>query len=113
MAEAVAHFDSQAEEAEKNMPFLDVTDLASGVVSAVGGLTKTAPAAAYSMQMGLRRPEQYTEEAKKAFAAEKDYKRKRNPYTKSFSPWLKNLRFGKRDQKLSVMRRQWVQAGSF
>jgi hypothetical protein len=73
MSGAVAHFDSQAEEAERTKPFLDVTDLVSGIGSAYSGLTKTGPAAAYSMQMGLRRPETYTEEAKKAFAAEKEY----------------------------------------
>ena len=73
MSGAVAQFDSQAEEAERTKPFLDVTDLASSIGSAYSGLTKTGPAAAYSMQMGLRRPETYTEEAKKAFAAEKEY----------------------------------------
>jgi len=73
MAEAVAHFDSQAEEAEQNKPFLDVTDLASGIGSALSGLTKTGPAAVQRMRVGFDRPDTYPEGAKKAFEAEKEY----------------------------------------
>ena len=73
IAKETERYDQRAFEAEQNKPFLDVTDLASGIGSALSGLTKTGPAAVQRMRVGFDRPDTYPEGAKKAFEAEKEY----------------------------------------
>lgn len=66
-------YDRQAQLAEQSKPFLDVTDLASSVGSAFGGLRKTLPASIQRLRVGLNRPDTYPEGAKRAFSEEKEF----------------------------------------
>jgi hypothetical protein len=69
MAEAVAHFDRQAEEAEQTKPVFNLSDTLSAAGSAYSGLTEILPTSVSRLYAGAKRPDL----SKQAFAAEKEY----------------------------------------
>lgn len=69
MAEAVAHFDRQAEEAEQTKPVFNLSDTLSAAGSAYSGLTEILPASVSRLYAGAKRPDL----SKQVFAAEKEY----------------------------------------
>jgi hypothetical protein len=65
--------DAHAAQREADKPFFGVGDTLSGIGSAIGGLTETLPASYYRLTEGLKRPDQYSPEARAAFDAEQKF----------------------------------------
>lgn len=65
--------DAHAAQREAEKPFFGVGDTLSGIGSAIGGLTETLPASYYRLTEGLKRPDQYSPEARAAFDAEQKF----------------------------------------
>lgn len=65
--------DAHAAQQEANKPFFSLGDTLSGIGTALGGLPETATASYYRLTEGMKRPDQYSPEARAAFDAEQKF----------------------------------------
>lgn len=65
--------DAHAAQQEANKPFFALGDTLSGIGTALGGLPETATASYYRLTEGMKRPDQYSPEARAAFDAEQKF----------------------------------------
>lgn len=71
------------QEAPQEKPFFDLSNTGSALWDAAKSLGTTLPSAYYQFQEGLKRPDEYSPEAKSAFAAQKELEKQNEAITQA------------------------------